>query len=357
MRSAPKSETGIALFLVLWVLMLLAVIAGEFCYAMRAEVNTTRNFKEETQAYYIAGAGIRQAIVELVKQDILPEKDKTVEVEEKEEEEERIEWRVNAEIPAVEFGAGRFEVRIDNESGKLDINSATGPVLRMIMNAFDLEENEKDIIVDSILDWRDEDDLHRMNGAEDDYYGSLENPYKCKDGDFEAVDELLLVRGVTSELFYGGLRDLVTVYPALVPGAGGFGPSTKARRSLGRININAASPGMLRALPEMTAETVERVLEYRRKEDIRGSTELAVIIGADVYAAISRFITFRSGPYYEIRSRGRLNDSRTQRAVKVLVLIDKRLKKGYRILEWVDAVEYAVQNRVKGAFPSSEKAG
>ena len=44
-----KSETGIALFLVLWVLTLLSVIAGEFCFAMRTEVNMTRNFKEQTE--------------------------------------------------------------------------------------------------------------------------------------------------------------------------------------------------------------------------------------------------------------------------------------------------------------------
>ena len=55
-------ERGIALFMVLWVLALLTVIVSEFCVAMRTEVNMTRNFKEETQAFYIAGAGLNIAI-------------------------------------------------------------------------------------------------------------------------------------------------------------------------------------------------------------------------------------------------------------------------------------------------------
>ena len=59
---AFRNEKGIALFLVLWVLTLLSVIAGEFCFAMRTEVNMTRNFKGQTEAYYIALAGMNRAI-------------------------------------------------------------------------------------------------------------------------------------------------------------------------------------------------------------------------------------------------------------------------------------------------------
>ena len=62
------------------------------------------------------------------------------------------------------------------------------------------------------MDWRDKDNLHRLNGAEDDYYLSLPQPYKCKNGDFTSIEELLLVRGVTPEIFYGGLKDMVAVY-------------------------------------------------------------------------------------------------------------------------------------------------
>jgi general secretion pathway protein K len=66
-----------------------------------------------------------------------------------------------------------------------------------------VEGEARDIIVDSILDWRDADDFYRIHGAENDYYQSLKEPYRCKNGNFDSIEELLLVRGITPALFYG----------------------------------------------------------------------------------------------------------------------------------------------------------
>lgn len=348
MWAHPERQAGMALMLVLWVLVLLSVIAGEFCYATRTEVNTARNFKQETEAYYIAQAGMVRAIQGLLLQELRTAAVVT-EVKEAEEEgaEEAIEWRINAPIPAVPFGAGRFQVKIDNESGKVDLNSAGPDMLRMLLAAFDLEEHEKDVIVDSILDWRDEDDLHRLNGAEDDYYLGLDRPYPCKDGPFEAVEELLLVRGVTPEIFYGGLRDMVTLYRlAYEPAENAvFGTLARAKRKggSGKVNINAASPDMLKALPGMTEELAAKVVEYRRERDIEASSELAGIVGPEAYAALSHYVTYRSNPFYTIRTVGEVD--RVRRGIEALVRIDRRLKEGFRILSWTDALAHAEMAR------------
>jgi general secretion pathway protein K len=66
-----------------------------------------------------------------------------------------------------------------------------------------MEEPRRTILVDSIMDWRDPDDLHRINGAESDYYQSLPTSYSAKNGPFDTVEDLLWVRGVTTALFYG----------------------------------------------------------------------------------------------------------------------------------------------------------
>lgn len=58
-------------------------------------------------------------------------------------------------------------------------------------------------IADAILDWIDEDDEIREYGAEVDYYSSLDPPYAPKNGPLESVEELLLVRDVTAQLFFG----------------------------------------------------------------------------------------------------------------------------------------------------------
>jgi general secretion pathway protein K len=331
-----KSENGIVLFLVLWVLTLLSVIVGEFCYAMRTEVNITRNFKEETQSYYIAMAGVNMAIAELIRNEAMSQKAR---YPDSEEEEEEIRWRVNTDIPAIYFGDGQFEVKIGNESGKVNINKADRRLLRMIVNGFDLEDSDKDVIVDSIMDWRDKNSLHRVNGAEDDYYRSLPEPYECKDDDFDCVEELLLVRGVTAEIFYGGLRDMVTVYQGKRSISKRAGHRTK-RADLNKININAASSSMLRSLPQMTDDLVQDIIEYRKENDFKSLTELLPIVGPDVYRAIAPYITLQTSPYFTIKSEGTVEGGQTYQGVQAMVEINTRLKKGYRMIQWVDGLEY-----------------
>jgi DNA uptake protein ComE-like DNA-binding protein len=58
-------------------------------------------------------------------------------------------------------------------------------------------------IIDAILDWLDPDDIARPNGAEREYYAGLSPPYAPKNGPFETVEELLLVKGITPQLLYG----------------------------------------------------------------------------------------------------------------------------------------------------------
>ncbi len=338
MRRIVKSERGIALFLVLWVMALLTVIAGEFCYAVRTEANITRNFKEETETHYIAVSGLYSTIKELVVNEFVP---RPVKASGSEEEPEDVRWRVNADIPPVSFGDGQFKVEKENESGKVNLNRAGENLLKMMLNNFQIEAADRDIIVDSILDWRDKDNLHRLNGAEDDYYLSLPQPYKCRNGDFTSIDELLLVRGVTPQIFYGGLKDMVSVYQdkETVTASGGSNPIL-AESDFNRININAASPRMLRSLPRMTEDAVQAIMKYREKNDFRSLTDLYLVVGPEIYGGISSYITLRLSPYYTIKSTGMIEGSRTRQGVQAVVKIDRNLKKGYEIIQWIDGVEF-----------------
>ena len=336
MKRILKSERGIALFLVLWVMALLTVIAGEFCYAMRTEVNITRNFKEETQTYYIAVSGLSLAIGELVVNEFVP---RQVKAPAGGEEPEDIRWRINTDIPAIPFGDGQFKVERENESGKVNLNRAGESLLKMMLNNFKIEDTDKNIIVDSIMDWRDKDNFRRANGAEDDYYLSLPQPYKCKNGDFTSIEELLLVRGVTPEIFYGGLKDMVAVYQDKETGT----ERDNLRRAgfdFNRININAASPRMLRALPRMTGDMVQAIMKYREKKDFRSLSDLSLIVGSDIYAAISPYITLSLSPYYTIKSVGMVKESQTRQGVQAVVKIDRTLQKGYEVIQWIDGLEY-----------------
>ena len=117
------------------------------------------------------------------------------------------------------LGDGTYSWRVGDEDGLVNINKAQRPVLENLLRQCGMEPGaDRDTVIDSILDWRDANRDHRLNGAEEDYYRALDPGYSSKDGPFDVVEELLLVRGVTPRLFAGGeegreapgLRDLVS---------------------------------------------------------------------------------------------------------------------------------------------------
>ena len=329
--------------MVLWVLMLLTVIVGEFCYTMRTRVNITRNFKESTQAYYIAVAGLNEAIEEIIRQEIMPRR--TVSVDTDSEVEPKPEWRFNTNIAPMAFGNGSYEVRIENISGRININLAGKPLLLTMLSGFDLEESEMDIITDSILDWRDSDRNHRLNGAEDDYYQSLPEPYESKDDDFDSVEELLLVRGMTPEIFYQGFENFVTVYPKMKK-RGLRKKSKKKEFDYNKLNANAIPVEMWAALPGMTEELTSEIMAYRDEKDFNTLGEVKSLIGVDVFRGLSRYLTLETTSYYRVSSTGKIHGSRISEGVTAIIQISKQIREKFQIIEWVD--EIPVQKRFKG---------
>jgi general secretion pathway protein K len=331
--------------LTIWVLALLSVIVGEFCHAMRTEINITRNFKEKTEAYYIGRAGLMQAVAELIRIETTPPAIVSVEETQPLEDEEKIDWRINIPIQDISFGTGTFSVKIENEAGKININRADQNILKMMLNSFELDDDEKDIIVDSILDWRDKDDLRRINGAEDEYYLSLAEPYRARNDDFESVEELLLVRGITPEIFHGGLKNIVTVY---VEKSWGGAPvqirrqrvsGSKSAISYNKININYASQAMLLALPQMTEEFVREITKFRKEKDLT-MPDVLEIVGAGAYTELAPFITSSrdaKSPFFTIVSEGKSQEGGpVTHRIEVMLKIDVRSEKKYKILKWTD---------------------
>jgi general secretion pathway protein K len=198
-KKLVKDETGgMAVILVIWIVVILMAMVGEFTYSMRTEINIARNFKEEEEAYQLALAGIERAKLELLSANDL----RGIHYNE----DNVLILSPDDEAPPDrkgELGRGSFAYTITDEDGKLNINGATQEQLKSVFLESGVAAEDADTIVDSILDWIDANDLHRLNGAEEDYYRSLDRPYSCKDGRFETIEELLLVKGMTPEIFYG----------------------------------------------------------------------------------------------------------------------------------------------------------
>ena len=211
-----NNENGIALILVMWVMVLLIALGTEFALSMKTEVNTTRNFKEDAETYYLAKAGMNLAQAEILSDAQFHSwtEDKgyifgPVATDTKDEgtQQQSAEELEAPEPPArtdLPLGKGFIQYSIHDENGKININTATRNILIKALEANGMPlGSERDTIVDSILDWIDEDERHRLNGAESDYYRGQSPAYSSKNGPLDSLEELLKIRGVTRELFYG----------------------------------------------------------------------------------------------------------------------------------------------------------
>ncbi len=221
-----NNQSGIALMVVLWVLVLLIALATEFAYSMKGEVNATKNFKEDIEAYHIAKAGINLAMAEILypasfhafHKDYGLVSGKLISQVKKEKPEinttpYRIPLRRN-----IQFGRGIITYTLEDENKKIPINRTTRDILVKVLTLAGVETGEnKDIIADSILDWIDTNKNHRLNGAENEFYQNLIPPYFPKNAPIENIDELIKIRGINKSILYGtdqhpGLNQFFTVY-------------------------------------------------------------------------------------------------------------------------------------------------
>ncbi len=361
-RHGLHSERGLALMVALWLLAFLGVIFMTFAFSMRTELAAAGNFRQGAEAYHLAEAGVYRAAAELINAegsipppgftpyDYLMER-----------------WRGNPDIHEnVLLGRGSYSVTIIDEESKIPLNGATDAMLaRLLSNSGVTDEKLVSTIVDSIQDWRDPDNLHRMNGAEDDYYLSLPTPYRAKNADFEVIDELLLVKGMTPEILYGNIgsperrAELEAQFPwerQLEPGEFlGIAKNLSVSGS-GRVNVKTANGDVLMALG-LTAMEAQAVIERRTQGPVNNLGEITALLtsisgggrkgfeivkggqpgsasSAQVLASLPRVATVASITFY-VESTGRVAGSRlTSRIGAILRNVGPRGRPKIAIRLW-----------------------
>ena len=195
---AADGERGVVLVLAVFAVVLLTVLAVGITAAVRVELMAARTSLERMQGLYLAEAGINQARAVLLYDD--PSLDALTD-----------DWGPEAEEPLdlpQEMAGGLYRVRVYDASGRIDINQADLQTMTRLIG--DME------IANAIVEWREEAAKGLDEGTGADFYISLPYPYMPRNGPFQSPGELLLVKGVTPELFYGskdrvGLADLITV--------------------------------------------------------------------------------------------------------------------------------------------------
>ena len=237
-RRPPRRQQGIALILVLWVIVLLTVIAGSFSYSMRTEALVARNQVSLGQARALADGGVFRAVYETSRpQQLAVNADVTAQP-----------WKKDGRVYAWRQGDVAMAVSMQDESGKIDINTGADNLLKNFLQSVGgLEEQEAQTLLECILDWRDLDDLRRPHGAEAADYRAAGRTYTPANAPFDTVGDLQRVLGMTPSL-YAKLAPYLTVY-SRQPG----------------INAAAAERAVLLSLPGATPEAVDEYLAKRQE--------------------------------------------------------------------------------------------
>ena len=305
MERSYSTQKGMALFVVLWVLALLMVTALSFSFVTRTETHATLGFKDTAERKFLAEAGIERAIIEILYRKKNIANPITLEGSEP--------WKADGAVYSGQLGEGYYTVSIVGEAGKLDINKAPEVLFKNLLLNAGIKEDEADSIADSVMDWKDPSGLTRLHGAGSDYYLSLPVPYNIKGADFDTLEELLLVKGVTPALLYGdstkkGIIDFLTV------------------NGLPVINLNYAPKEVLMAIPEMAADKADNIIQFRHDQTIQNVQE--ALVGAN-YQLMAPFITAGEGDVFTIDSVGHKGNEKTGYPIRATVMIDSDNKYRY----------------------------
>lgn len=319
-------KNGTILITTLWILAILSVLAIGIGFRVSIEARLSKYNIDRVKAQYCAKAGIvkalkilykggsggydtiRQCGITLPPNIALPEGEDPLK-----------------KIFTENVGDGAFTVSYDeagvnyygmaDEDRKININKADKAIL---LNLLGLNNKDSEDIAASIMSWRSTTRL--PGGAWDNDYESLNPPYKCKHANFSVIEELLLVKGVTPEIFES-IRDYITVY----------GDSGKELK----ININTATRKVMLAcgLGENLATSVMNV---RAGNDNKAGTKDDGLVQdlspaatekwdmtSDERNALNNFTT-RSN-YFRIESTGTTGKSKI--SVKIACIIDRGAKK------------------------------
>jgi general secretion pathway protein K len=238
--SARGKERGLALVAVLWAVALLTIMAASFSLTMQRDSSLVRNAQDRAQGLALADAGVHYAMLKLS----LPD--------------QRKRWRSDGTLYEATLPVGRVRMRIFDEAGKIDINAAQEAVWVGMLTKLLGNVDQATMLSDAILDWRDMDDLKRLHGAEAEDYQAKGKGYVPQNRDFQALEELQMVLGMTPAL-YKKLEPSLTVYTRQA----GINPAKSSREAL-------------LALPGLDEKTVSDYLLLRRERPANNPPPLPI---------------------------------------------------------------------------------
>ena len=186
--AAARREHGFALLIVLWSMGLLALIGAQITGSARTQTRLAANLRANAVVEAAADGAVQQAVLRLLQGS----------------------WK-NDDLRQVRVGAAWVEIRLEDQAGQINPNTATNSVLQGLLANLGLDQARAAALAKAIVDWRTDVRSPQSGGARIDPYRAAGLPYGSANRPFESVEEIGLVLGMTPQLF-ARLKPYVSVY-------------------------------------------------------------------------------------------------------------------------------------------------
>lgn len=275
-RNEPHHQQGFALLVVIVIMLLISFLAGQLILNVRTELRIAANAKERAAGLSLAEAGVNLGLFRIL--------DKPLEYINEQDATFAEGYEYDAFLPT-----GHLRYYVVNESGKIDLNKFNQTLLELFLEYMQIDAPEREIIIDSLYDWQDSDNLHRLNGAELETYEALDDPYIPRNGRIMEPSEFFLIHGTAPLAGKFPASDIFTTH-----------------NTTGLVNFNSLSPLMLDFLTE--GDEVKKNA-YREAKELYvnlGQEHALQILGAERFSQVRDALTYNSGNnrFYSIVVRG-----------------------------------------------------
>lgn len=224
----------------MWLSAALAAIAFSIAGSVHGETERTSTAVDEVRSYYLATGALDRAILQM--QWGMPF------------------YNVGQPVLNFQFPTGEAVVEIIPETARLNVNRIPAEQLYRLLLALGQDEAHATEVTQSILDWR----TARLTGEGplDGYYLNLSPSFRPRHASIEEIEELLSVKGMTPDLYYGTyVRDTSVAPPQLVA-RGGLRDCLSVWGTTGNVDVNGAAPAIL-ALSGLSPEAIQAVAARR----------------------------------------------------------------------------------------------
>jgi general secretion pathway protein K len=301
-----NQSRGTVLISVLWIVLILTVISFSLAASVRVEMSSVQNTFDTERAELLAKGGAL-----LLYRNVATHKDFAQDSPVRNENGQYV----------FQLNSGKVRVWFDSYASRIDINGASEDLLGAVLERLEVSPQQRAVIVDSILDWRDIDDDRRLNGAESADYNLFQQPIpgikRPRNGPFRSVDELLYVNGVNQNVFYGGLvRDPSSGEYRRVPG---LRDVLTVDSGLGTVDPNFAPAVVLRVLSAIDPAAADHILAERSIKPFQSLSDLTARVPELALSNALKYLAITPDLVTIIRSQGTLFSSGISRTVRLLM--------------------------------------